>query len=268
MAQPSALEQSVPAENASPVDDAADSPSPKSSKKRLLWIAAALLVVAIVIAFRSHKPAPIAGLPDPAPASEVIPVPKRDVKPGTPLPAPVAAPVTAASSGAINLGMVNSSAPGSPPPSRGAEAAVSNQMAPDVVATHVTAEEFKAAHQEQLDRLDALSKDIADIKSKLADLTKPPRRQAAASRTGTKATARRAPEAKRTPDDAAQLLAVDLWGGKPSIVVSRGRGKDADITFLNEGEKQGRVTVKRADVGTQRAILATGKGDVILSKDE
>jgi hypothetical protein len=68
--------------------------------------------------------------------------------------------------------------------------------------------------------------------------------------------------------DSAQLLSIDLWDGKPSVVVGRPRGDGTEVMFLNEGEKQGRITVKRADVGSQRAVLATDKGDVVLSREE
>jgi hypothetical protein len=40
------------------------------------------------------------------------------------------------------------------------------------------------------------------------------------------------------------------------------------VRFLNEGETQGSVTLKRADVGTQRATFSTPGGDLTLAPKE
>lgn len=61
------------------------------------------------------------------------------------------------------------------------------------------------------------------------------------------------------------VLAVDLWGGKPSVVLSRPGANGTELKFFNEGESQGRVTVKRADVGSQNATFATPSGEFTLA---
>jgi hypothetical protein len=66
----------------------------------------------------------------------------------------------------------------------------------------------------------------------------------------------------------AQLLAVDLWGGKPSIVVSRTTATGADLRFLGEGERQGAVTVRTADIAAQTATFDTSKGEVTLTRQD
>jgi hypothetical protein len=67
----------------------------------------------------------------------------------------------------------------------------------------------------------------------------------------------------------ASLLAVDTWGGKPSVAVAKtGSAGGFDVRFLNEGETQGSVTLKRADVGTQRATFSTPGGDLTLAPKE
>lgn len=69
------------------------------------------------------------------------------------------------------------------------------------------------------------------------------------------------------PVDAA-VLAVDLWGGQPSVVVSRGGGASGEVRFLSQGESQGRVTLKRGDVSGQRATFSTPTGEFTLGAGE
>jgi hypothetical protein len=70
------------------------------------------------------------------------------------------------------------------------------------------------------------------------------------------------------PAAEAQLLAVDLWGGKPSVVVSRTTGTGSDVRFLGEGERQGSVTVRAADVAAQSATFDTAGGAVTITRQE
>lgn len=64
------------------------------------------------------------------------------------------------------------------------------------------------------------------------------------------------------------VLAVDLWGGKPSVALARSGEGGTELRFFNEGETQGRVTVKRADVATQKATFATPAGEFTLVPKE
>ena len=59
----------------------------------------------------------------------------------------------------------------------------------------------------------------------------------------------------------ASVLAVDLWGGKPSVAVGRPGATGTELRFLNEGESQGRVTLKRADIASQNATFVTPDGE-------
>ena len=72
-----------------------------------------------------------------------------------------------------------------------------------------------------------------------------------------------------TPSSAeGAVLAVDLWGGKPSVALARSGEGGTELRFFNEGETQGRVTVKRADVATQKATFATPAGEFTLAPKE
>lgn len=70
------------------------------------------------------------------------------------------------------------------------------------------------------------------------------------------------------PSEQGALLAVDLWAGKPSVVLSRTSPSGTELRFFNEGETSGHVTVKQADVATQRAMFATPTGEFTLAPKE
>jgi type II secretory pathway pseudopilin PulG len=63
----------------------------------------------------------------------------------------------------------------------------------------------------------------------------------------------------------ASVLAIDLWGSQPSVVVSKDGADGAELRFISPGETQGRVTLKRADVANQRATFATSAGEFTMS---
>lgn len=66
----------------------------------------------------------------------------------------------------------------------------------------------------------------------------------------------------------ATILAVDLWGGQPSVVVGKEGADGPNVRFISQGETQGRVTLKRADVANQRATFATPTGEFTMSAGE
>lgn len=237
------------------------------SKKALLWGATAcgVLVVAVLV-ISSRRPQVPQKLPDPVPSSRVVPIPGVAAS----VPAPAASDAVALIS------------PLQPPKARPlpAAAAVSlpdagREVAPGAPAdapTSVNDRQILAALQGNAEALANVEQGIADLKAQLAKMAQVqqvqqmPKRQA---RTGANAAPVRLTPARGNADtDAAQLLSIDLWGGKPSVVVGRPRGDGTELTFLNEGEKQGRITVKRADVVSQRAVLTTDHGDVVLSREE
>lgn len=260
--QPNTVEKDVADDATPPAQGVAPTMTAPALKRRtpLLWLAVTFLVIgALILVIRNRAPTTTPGLPDPAPASEVVPVPAKPQKVTPTLAQEPAQPVPPAVVGAPDQAPTPG---GQIAPAVGAPAEA--ERTPSLTAA--VADEIRSGQREQLDRLDVLSRDIAELKTQLSELAKTQRRPSTANKVPPKAA--RAPAPKASDEDAAQLLSVDLWAGKPSIVVARGPGRDAEIAFLNEGEKQGRVTVKRADVGSQRAVIATDKGDVVLSKGE
>ena len=96
--------------------------------------------------------------------------------------------------------------------------------------------------------------DMSDATAEPAQAQRPtpPARRTAAARP-----ARPSP----TSSADASVLAVDLWGGKPSVAVGRPGAEGTELRFLNEGESQGRVTLKRADIASQNATFVTPEGE-------
>jgi hypothetical protein len=88
----------------------------------------------------------------------------------------------------------------------------------------------------------------------------PAQAQRPASPTRRTAAARPARPSPTSSADAS-VLAVDLWGGKPSVAVGRPGAAGTELRFLNEGESQGRVTLKRADIASQNATFVTPEGE-------
>jgi hypothetical protein len=66
---------------------------------------------------------------------------------------------------------------------------------------------------------------------------------------------------------AGAVLAVDLWGGRPSVALGRTvpGSEGTELRFFGEGETQGRVTVKRADLSSQTATFAMPAGEFTLA---
>lgn len=239
-------------------------PAKSRSHKRLLWAASAVCgVVALVLAFQGRKPQVPEKLPDPVASSQVVPVPGRAVRQdarATSVPSSLIPQVTPAAETATAETPVSVAAV-APTPGTGSDPARNQPQAEQADNNKAILE----ALQRNADAMAGLEQGVADLKAQVAKMTQAPRRTAQASA----ATTARPATARPTADtDSAQLLSIDLWGGKPSVVVGRTRGDGTEVTFLNEGEKQGRVTVKRADVGSQRAVLGTERGDVVLGREE
>jgi len=51
------------------------------------------------------------------------------------------------------------------------------------------------------------------------------------------------------------VLAVDLWDGRPSVVVGTGSPQDRRVQFLLEGDRRNGITLKAADVRRQEAVF-------------
>ncbi|WP_143450457.1 hypothetical protein [Janthinobacterium sp. BJB446] len=231
-------------------------------KKPLLWAATACCgLVAVKLAMNGAAPQAPARLPDPVASSQVVPVPSKAAtdraQTATTATATNVIPTAPAAKNSASLDAIA-------PPS-GAESEGARYQQTDPVE-HERSKEILEALQRNADTLVNLEQSVVELKEQMAKLSSVPKRPAKAI--SAVAPTRTVPAPSRADPDSAQLLSIDLWGGKPSVVVGRKRGDGAEVTFLNEGEKQGRVTVKRADVDSQRAILATDRGDVVLSREE
>lgn len=66
------------------------------------------------------------------------------------------------------------------------------------------------------------------------------------------------------PELQAELLAVDLWDGQPSIVVGTNAPGDKRSRVLAVGDTFNGITLQSVDVAAQRATFATGTGTVTL----
>ena len=71
-------------------------------------------------------------------------------------------------------------------------------------------------------------------------------------------------DAASAPDVQAQLLSVDTWDGRPSVVVASGQ----QTRVLQPGDSINGITLKHADPVSGRATFSTGTGQVTLDVDE
>lgn len=61
-----------------------------------------------------------------------------------------------------------------------------------------------------------------------------------------------------------QLLSVDLWNGRPSVVVSNGDPRAPLIKVMQPGDTFNGITLNSADVATQRATFSDGARSISL----
>ncbi|WCM90521.1 hypothetical protein [Acidovorax sp. NCPPB 3576] len=65
------------------------------------------------------------------------------------------------------------------------------------------------------------------------------------------------------PKIAGQLLSVDLWDGRPSIVVGTGETADQRVRVLQQGDSYNGITLKSIDVAARRATFDVGQGRLV-----
>ncbi|SDE63202.1 hypothetical protein SAMN05192589_12329 [Paracidovorax valerianellae] len=65
------------------------------------------------------------------------------------------------------------------------------------------------------------------------------------------------------PKIAGQLLSVDLWDGRPSIVVGTGETADQRVRVLQQGDSYNGITLKSIDVAPRRATFDVGQGRLV-----
>ncbi|GKS87295.1 hypothetical protein AVMA1855_24105 [Acidovorax sp. SUPP1855] len=121
-------------------------------------------------------------------------------------------------------------------------------------------------------RLDRLESQLARIETLLTQRTAnqaPP--TAAAAVAATRQLVRpRAPAAKpaaaappEAPKLAGQLLSVDIWDGRPSIVVGTGETADQRVRVLQQGDSYNGITLKSIDLAARRATFDVGQGRLV-----
>jgi type II secretory pathway pseudopilin PulG len=122
------------------------------------------------------------------------------------------------------------------------------------------------AGRAQAEQITALRNSLDQISARQAERAAeraPQAVQANAAPTRSRRPAATAGASQKQPT--ASVLAIDLWGGQPSVVVSKDGADGAELRFISPGETQGRVTLKSADVANQRATFATSAGEFTMS---
>lgn len=212
-----------------------------------------VLVAGLLWWKRSHVSSQTASL-EPVPATTSILIP--------------AEPDTAASSVGAKAPEAQASAPAMLEPK--VEGTSPPHPAIEQLTTRVAAlEDIHRTHAEQITALRAALNQVTAARQVERDKSVE-RAQPAVHATATRA--RRpslvTPTATSPQQATAAILAVDLWGGQPSVVVSKEGADGAEVRFISQGETQGRVTLKRADVENQRATFATSTGEFTMSAGE
>jgi hypothetical protein len=237
---------------------------------------------------------------EPAPATERILIPAElETASGSALGMPMAprtnqangAPTTAASAPAADASDVPASGVLAKAAVAGAQgASIAAQAVTDTFASLrvaldqltgrvATLEAHDRGHDEQIAALrsdvDALKADRVAAAASAATAASGASARASAGRVRrhVMAAARPAPSAVSAAASAAEasaagaVLAVDLWGGRPSVALGRTvpGSEGTELRFFGEGETQGRVTVKRADLSSQTATFATPAGEFTLA---
>jgi len=281
---------------------------PPAARKGGRWAIAALVLIAAggFLAMRQHRhSALVGGLVEPVDSHQTIPVPPREVLSSIDPVARVSAAANAQATPTAPADASRAQASVTAVPAAASALNASPQSTQPALATALSATassptlsqgraelsspQANPVEAEILDRIGKLEHDVAEIAVRLtggaassttAAQSRGPRRavgsgQAQAARARL-AKANAASAAAAAPAQDAHLLAVDLWDGKPSVVVGRSTaGANAggaangngDVRFVNEGERVGQVTVQRADVSSQKAIFGTANGTVVMSRE-
>lgn len=170
----------------------------------------------------------------------------------TPAPAPLAGPASAAAP-------EPAPAATAPADSTISGNAASGTPALDVEQRLQTIETMLAGIQAQLGRVESarVSAATAPAPAPRPSTPRPHRNAAASGNAPAKPTPAVAAEPS-PPRMAGQLLAVDVWGGAPSVVVGTGDPGDRRIRVLRPGDTHNGVSLLRADPATGQATFAAG----------
>jgi hypothetical protein len=254
MIQPEATSNARPTPSttrAEPVDQAPPAASAHGRKRRPALLA--LMTVAVASAAgitwwqRSHHQSGANTL-EPVPAATSILIPDEEA-PAT-VPAGPKAPAAQASTPVASDPKDDSDAP--------LRAGI-EQLKARVAAL----EDAGRAQAEQITALRSSLDQVSARQAERAAERAPQAVQANAAPTRSRRPAATAVASQKQPT--ASVLAIDLWGGQPSVVVSKDGADGAELRFISPFETQGRVTLKRADVANQRATFATSAGEFTMS---
>ena len=254
MIQPEAFSNARPTPSTARAERADQPPSAVAAhgqKRRPALLA--LMTIAVVSAAgitwwqRSHQQSETKTL-EPVPAATSILIPDEEV-PAT-MPAGPKAPAAQAST------------PGASDPKDGIDAPL--RIGIEQLKARVAA--LEDTGRAQAEQITALRSSLDLITARQAERAAERSPQAVqANTTPTRSLRATATAAASQKQPTASVLAIDLWGGQPSVVVSKDGAEGAELRFISPGETQGRVTLKRADVANQRATFATSAGEFTMS---
>lgn len=265
---------------------------PRRSKLPLVAIVVAVVLIAFAanLAFKKSSPATSPLEPSPATSSVLVPAEREPTK----LPVAVVKPAASAAN-ALASAAVAAANSASMAITVAVDTFATLRSSIDLLTGRVSATEARErARDEQVAslRMDVDALKTAPLAARAASVAasavantdaepvraegaSPPRvvarRRAASTRQSIAAnptTASATARASASASAEGSVLAVDLWGGKPSVALARTGTGGTELRFFNEGESQGRVTLKRADVGSQKATFATPTGEFTLAPKE
>lgn len=263
---------------------------PRRSKLPLVAIVVAVVLIAFAanLAFKKSSPATSPLEPSPATSSVLVPAEREPTK----LPVAVVKPAASAAN-ALASAAVAAANSASMAITVAVDTFATLRSSIDLLTGRVSATEARErARDEQVAslRMDVDALKTAPLAARAASVAasavantdaepvraegaSPPRvvarRRAASTRQSIAANPTTASATARASASAeGSVLAVDLWGGKPSVALARTGTGGTELRFFNEGESQGRVTLKRADVGSQKATFATPTGEFTLAPKE
>lgn len=142
--------------------------------------------------------------------------------------------------------------------------------APEAGLLQAAAQDIKTLldhQQRQAERIEQLGQQLASL---TAALDRMQARQVAARRVVRRVAA--APVAAASAPAAsapaqAQLLSVDMWDGRPSVVIGTDSAEDRRVRFLAEGDRQSGIALKQASPHEQRAVFDVAGREVVLDRE-
>jgi hypothetical protein len=71
----------------------------------------------------------------------------------------------------------------------------------------------------------------------------------------------------RSSQSEVNILSIDMWDGKPSMVMGSKDGTARGVRFLSEGDSKNGVTLKRADPQAQRSVFDVRGKEVVVVRE-